>query len=133
MAVFVKRLAANELGHTGGHQRGGILIPKGCVSFFPPLSGGANPEVAVSIWFGSAPCEVRLVYYIQGTRDEYRLTPVPHEVLRSATAGDFFVLEESGDGRLSASLVRGTDPRHAELKRVLGREAGRVMRFLPIP
>src|SRR5688500_9139408 len=100
MQTLVKRIAANELGHTGGHQRGGVLIPKGCVRFFPSLGTGANPEQTIDVYFPGKrhPVTLRLIYYNQGTRDEYRLTPVPHDVLRSTKAGDYILLKERGDG-----------------------------------
>ena len=41
---YLKRLSNNELGRTGGHQRGGVLVTKEAVRHFPPLGDGANPE-----------------------------------------------------------------------------------------
>ncbi len=131
MPFFVKRLTANELGQTSGHQRGGILIPKNCVEFFPPLGTGANPETQLLVSFGNREVPLRLVYYIQGTRDEYRLTPVPHDILRNAAVGEFLILERRDNGRFSGEVIPAGSSRYTAIERVMGSRPGRVFRFLP--
>lgn len=131
MPFFVKRLTANELGHTRGHQRGGILIPKDCVDFFPPLGRGANPETQLAVSFGNTEVPLRLVYYIQGSRDEYRLTPIPHGILRNAAVGDYLVIERLDNGRFSGEVIPAGSSRYTAIERVMGGRPGRVFRFLP--
>ncbi len=128
MNRFIKRLAANELGATGGHQKGGILIPKGCVSFFPPLTGMSNPEAMISARFGAAVSSaLRVIYYSEGTRNEYRLTPVPHDVIRNAVAGDIFVLDgPDTKGEYVGQVVKHGEAEYDALARRLGNAAGLV-------
>lgn len=76
-----KKLTANDVGLTGGHQAG-ILIPKNkdILSFFPSLTADTlNPKIRLLFqethgerWF------FNFIYYnnrnFGGTRNEYRLT-----------------------------------------------------------
>ena len=81
---FRKRLSANDVGSTGGHQ-GGILIPKGekeLLEMLPPLNPNVkNPDAWIECRDEAAhSLKFRFVYYNNklhddgGTRDEYRLT-----------------------------------------------------------
>ena len=81
MRIFVKKLAANELGFTRGHQEGGINIPKPCVTFFPELPDGVNPEISIRVSFEGLSDQIplRFIYYNNKTRNEYRMRiGVPH-------------------------------------------------------
>ncbi|MEZ6164914.1 MAG: EcoRII N-terminal effector-binding domain-containing protein [Phycisphaerales bacterium] len=114
MASLLKRLAANEIGGTQGHQEGGILIPKNCVDFFPALTGDQNPELSVDLRFQHEIIRLRLVYYNNkhwkemATQDEYRLTPMPRDLFRNASARDVFILSEGEDGIYDAAVVSST-------------------------
>jgi hypothetical protein len=127
--VLVKRLVDNELGLTGGHQRGGILVPKSCVSFFPNLGEGENPETTLDVYYPAVRSfeNLRFIYYNQETRDEYRLTPVPDSVLQQARAGDLFVLSKTSENEYSAEVITTGDTRHSGLESELGGYAGRVI------
>ena len=81
---FRKRLSANDVGSTGGHQ-GGILIPKGekeLLEMLPPLNPNVkNPDAWIECRDEAAHAlKFRFVYYNNklhddgGTRNEYRLT-----------------------------------------------------------
>lgn len=128
MPTLIKRLASNELGHTGGHQRGGILIPKNCINFFPTLGPPPNPETRISASFDALnrPVDLRIIYYEQGTRNEYRMTPVPHQVLRNARAGDYFLLRENPDGTYTGAVARAGDPLHTIIQTSIGNRVGQI-------
>lgn len=77
-----KRLSANDVGDTGGHQAG-ILVPKdnSILSFFPILDAGKkNPRMTLVMYERSdrTRWEFNYIYYnnrfFGGTRNEYRLT-----------------------------------------------------------
>lgn len=77
-----KRLSANDVGATGGHQAG-ILVPKDkhILSFFPGLeSSEKNPRMKLAMYerAGRTRWEFNFIYYnnklFGGTRNEYRLT-----------------------------------------------------------
>ena len=81
---FRKRLSANDVGSTGGHQ-GGILIPKGekeLLAMLPPLNPNVkNPDAWIECRDDAAHAlKFRFVYYNNklhddgGTRNEYRIT-----------------------------------------------------------
>jgi hypothetical protein len=74
--TFMKIVSANDAGLTGGHQ-GGIYIPKNTVSMFFDVPGvkGKNKEQFINIeWYDNSKTESRLIYYGQGSRNEYRIT-----------------------------------------------------------
>jgi hypothetical protein len=77
-----KRLSANDVGATGGHQAG-ILVPRDIhiLSFFPELDGSVkNPRMPLVVYERSnrARWNFNFIYYnnkfFNGTRNEYRLT-----------------------------------------------------------
>ena len=81
---FQKRLSANDVGSTGGHQ-GGILIPKGekdLLAMLPPLNPNLkNPDAWLNCLDDAGhSLRFRFVYYNNklhdhgGTRNEYRIT-----------------------------------------------------------
>ena len=81
---FQKRLSANDVGSTGGHQ-GGVLIPKGekdLLAMLPPLNPNLkNPDAWLNcIDDVGHSLRFRFVYYNNklhdrgGTRNEYRIT-----------------------------------------------------------
>ena len=105
---FRKRLSANDVGSTGGHQ-GGILIPKGekeLLEMLPPLNPNVkNPDAWIECRDEDAHAlKFRFVYYNNklhddgGTRNEYRLTHMTgwfRDV--SAKEGDEFeIFHEAG-------------------------------------
>jgi hypothetical protein len=126
--TLVKQLASNELGHTGGHQRGGVLIPKHCVRFFPSLGPPPNPEIFIPIRFLAMghTISLRIVYYEQGTRNEYRLTPVPHEVLRGVRAGDYFLIRDNDDGTYTGGVAKVGESLHLRIQNEVRGGAGRI-------
>lgn len=82
--VFSKRLSANDVGATGGHQAG-ILIPKSeadLLAFLPALNPGVkNPDAWIEcVDENLVTRRFRFIYYnnrlhdLTGTRNEYRLT-----------------------------------------------------------
>ena len=82
--TFLKRLSANDVGKTGGHQ-GGILIPKGeteLLEILPWLDPAVkNPDAWIECVDDSGNnLRFRFVYYnnrlhdAKGTRNEYRIT-----------------------------------------------------------
>ena len=81
---FRKRLSANDVGTTGGHQ-GGILIPKGekeLLAMLPTLNPNVkNPDAWLECTDDAGhSLRFRFVYYNNklhddgGTRNEYRIT-----------------------------------------------------------
>ena len=77
-----KKLSANDIGTTGGHQAG-ILVPKekAILSFFPTLDAKAkNPRTTLVVreLKDGTRWEFNFIYYnnrlFGGTRNEYRLT-----------------------------------------------------------
>ena len=110
-----KRLSANDIGTTGGHQAG-ILIPKvsKILSFFPQLPADEkNPRMTLAIrekrsgdrW------QFNYIYYnnkfFGGTRNEYRLTCMT-QYLRAvvATEGDEVEFSRNSDGSIEVDIVR---------------------------
>lgn len=82
--TFSKKLSANDVGSTGGHQ-GGILVPRTegeLLSFLPPLDPTIkNPDAWIECEDETGTVrKFRFVYYnnklhdIGGTRNEYRIT-----------------------------------------------------------
>lgn len=105
-----------------------MLIPRGCTRFFPVLGPAPNPETRITVHFVGRrlPVELRVTYYEQGTRNEYRITPVPQDVLRSARAGDYFILQERRDGSYWGAVGRDGEPLHAAIRADVGRAVGRI-------
>jgi len=134
--TFIKRLVNNELGRTGGHQRGGVLIPRTCTEFFPTLGPPPNPETRIMVYFlgRRTSVQLRVIYYQQRTRNEYRITPVPHDVLRGAQAGDYFILQEKPDGSYLGAVGREGDSIYLAVRADVGRAVGRVTPkdYLPV-
>ncbi|MBC5763763.1 EcoRII N-terminal effector-binding domain-containing protein [Ramlibacter albus] len=78
----VKRLSANDVGDTGGHQAG-ILVPLDpeILAFFPKLNTAEkNPRCLITVREGASNerWDFAFIYYnnkkFGGTRNEYRLT-----------------------------------------------------------
>ncbi len=92
-AEIIKKLSANDVGETGGHQAG-ILVPKDArvLAFFPALDPTIkNPRQSLVIREATsgARWDFNFIYYnnqrFGGTRNEYRLTCMT-AFLRSANA-----------------------------------------------
>lgn len=114
---FRKRLSANDVGATGGHQ-GGVLIPKGereLLDMLPSLDQSVkNPDA----WIECADetghtLRFRFVYYNNrlhdptGTRNEYRITHMTvwfRDV--GARAGDEFEISREIDSTVYAIRIR---------------------------
>lgn len=75
---FCKFLSANDTGVNGAHQDGIYLAKPAWSIFFPDFPErprGTNIERTIKVHIDShPPFESRIVYYGQGTRDEYRIT-----------------------------------------------------------
>lgn len=113
--TFSKRLTANDVGSTGGHQ-GGILVPRAdgeLLMFLPPLDPTVkNPDAWIE-------CEdetgvirkFRFVYYNNklhdkdGTRNEYRITYMT-KYLREVGAREGEQLEISKSGTSNIYSIR---------------------------
>ena len=104
-SIVEKKLSANDVGITGGHQAG-ILIPKKeeLRSFFPVLDeDGVNPRAKMLFLdeYGKY-WEFSFIYYNNklrgGTRNEYRLTGMTAFLRQScAKKGDCLIFEREGD------------------------------------
>ena len=129
MKTFVKRLANNELGMTGGHQKGGILVPKDCTGFFPILGRRGNPEISIRVLFLAleSTVKIRFIYYRRGTRDEYRLSPVPARVLSGVKAGDYFLMWRLRGRQYVAIVAKTGGKLHRLLLKKVGSRAGVVL------
>ena len=110
-----KRLSANDVGSTGGHQAG-ILVPKEneILSFFPTLDGKTkNPRLSMVVREAGDGTRwvFNFIYYnnklFGGTRNEYRLTCMT-KYLRAIDAkeGDDLVLSKDENGSLIVECVR---------------------------
>ncbi len=110
-----KRLSANDVGETGGHQAG-ILVPKEeqILSFFPDLDRAAkNPRMTLVMRERSDATrwEFNFIYYnnrfFGGTRNEFRLT-VMTKYLRAADAkvGDELIFTRDDNGSYVIDLAR---------------------------
>lgn len=92
-----KKLSANDVGKTGGHQAG-ILVPKEkhILSFFPELDSTVkNPRMTLVMFerTNRARWEFNFIYYNskllkQGTRNEYRLTCMTEYLRAIGAKGD---------------------------------------------
>ena len=110
-----KKLSANDVGETGGHQAG-ILVPKAreILAFFPELlSGAKNPRARFVMRERSdgTRWEFNFIYYnnrmFGGTRNEYRLTCMT-QYLRSiqARVGDELVFSADENASYVVNLAR---------------------------
>jgi len=122
--TFSKKLSANDVGSTGGHQ-GGILVPRTegeLLSFLPPLDPTIkNPDAWIECEDETGTVrKFRFVYYnnklhdLGGTRNEYRITYMTkyfREV--GAREGEELEISKSGTSRsYKIRVVRATAPLH---------------------
>lgn len=117
---FRKRLSANDVGTTGGHQ-GGVLIPKGeseLLAMLPFLDPDVkNPDAWIECVDDTGHrLKFRFVYYNNrlhdpgGTRNEYRITHMTswfRDV--GAREGDEFEISHAGVGNQYAIGIRPKD------------------------
>src|SRR5712671_4890100 len=92
---FCKFISANDAGKTGGHQ-GGIYIPKNSIKllFDEPGVRGENKERDAAInWFDGTVSDIKLKYYGQETRNEYRITRLGENF----NVGDLVVIVKIND------------------------------------
>lgn len=112
-----KKLSANDVGDTGGHQAG-ILVPRDpkVLAFFPALGKGTkNPRQILSMREANsgARWDFPFIYYnnkfFGGTRNEYRLTHMT-KFFRSINAkvGDELVFSRDPNLSYLVKLVRAT-------------------------
>jgi hypothetical protein len=111
-----KRLSANDVGITGGHQAG-ILVPKEktILSFFPALDKSVkNPRMKLVVFEQEARerWEFNFIYYNnrlfgEGTRNEYRLTCMT-KFLRAVDAkvDDVLVFSRDENASFEVNIVR---------------------------
>lgn len=117
---FRKRLSANDVGSTGGHQ-GGILIPKGereLLAMLPPLSPNVkNPDAWIECTDDAGHAlKFRFVYYNNklhddgGTRNEFRITHMTgwfRDV--GAKEGDEFEISQETGADIYSIGIRSKD------------------------
>lgn len=114
---ITKKLTANDIGTTGGHQAG-ILVPKAkeILSFFPQLPADEkNPRIRLPVRERQSGTgwAFNYIYYNNkffdagGTRNEYRLTGMT-AYLRSIAAreGDELEFTKDEDGTIYVDLHR---------------------------
>jgi len=111
-----KRLSANDVGTTGGHQAG-ILVPKeeSILSFFPALEKSVkNPRMKLVVFerLTRERWEFNFIYYNnklvgEGTRNEYRLTGMTR-FLRAidARVDDALVFSRDENASFEVDIVR---------------------------
>lgn len=122
---FRKRLSANDVGKTGGHQ-GGVLIPKGekeLLAMLPALDQDIkNPDAWIEcIDETGHTMKFRFVYYNNrlhdpgGTRNEYRITHMTswfRDV--GAREGDEFEISRASFGNQYSIGIRPKDTEEPE-------------------
>lgn len=122
---FRKRLSANDVGKTGGHQ-GGVLIPKGekeLLAMLPALDQDIkNPDAWIEcIDETGHTMKFRFVYYNNrlhdpgGTRNEYRITHMTswfRDV--GAREGDEFEISRARFGNQYSIGIRPKDTEEPE-------------------
>ncbi|MBY4895304.1 restriction endonuclease [Rhodobacteraceae bacterium N5(2021)] len=122
---FRKRLSANDVGTTGGHQ-GGVLIPKGekeLLAMLPALDQDVkNPDAWIEcIDETGHTLKFRFVYYNNrlhdpgGTRNEYRITHMTswfRDV--GAREGDEFEISRASFGNRYSIGIRPKDAEEPE-------------------
>ncbi|RRV63322.1 restriction endonuclease [Stutzerimonas stutzeri] len=124
--TFSKKLSANDVGATGGHQ-GGILIPKSeseLLAFLPQLDQAIkNPDAWIECEDeGGTVRRFRFVYYNnklhdeKGTRNEYRITYMTRYFREmGAREGDSLEISRSeGNTRYAIRVVRAQEGQVAE-------------------
>lgn len=113
-----KKLSANDVGATGGHQAG-ILVPKDktILSFFPSLESNIkNPRISLVVResIDGTRWKFNFIYYnnrlFGGTRNEYRLTCMT-QYLRAINSrvGDDLIFSKDENGSIYIDHVRSED------------------------
>lgn len=116
--IVSKKLSANDVGTTGGHQAG-ILVPKvpGILTFFPSLDPATkNPRLTLVVreLEDSTRWEFNFIYYnnalFGGTRNEYRLTCMT-KYLRAigAKEGDDLLFSKDDNGSIYIDCLRAIE------------------------
>lgn len=111
--VFCKFLSANDTGLTGAHQAGIYLSkPSVPILFDEPGKKGENKEKWVKIhWMDGTETDSRLIYYGQGTRNEYRITNFGRgfPYLRPDYTGALFVFVQNSAEEYKAFILNSED------------------------
>ena len=106
--TFIKFVSANDAGDTGGHQ-GGIYLPKPVIPMFFDTPGrkGENKEKFITIhWSDQSESKSRLIYYGKGTRNEYRITRLKHDLKFNAL---FILIRIDSDNYKGVQIEEGID------------------------
>lgn len=115
MTKIIKKLSANDIGSTGGHQAG-ILVPKDkeILSFFPSLDPNfKNPRTSLLVREKSDGSQwtFNFIYYnnrfFGGTRNEFRLTCMT-KYLRAVNSkvGDDLIFTKNDNGSIFIECIR---------------------------
>ena len=113
-----KKLTANDIGKTGGHQAG-ICVPKtgGVLDFFPKLDGTEkNPRSVITFTDeGGEKWNFNFIYYnnkfFGGTRNEYRLTGMTKFFTRkNLRVSDKVILDKNEVGDYFISYKKPSKP-----------------------
>lgn len=102
---FSKFISANDSGETGTHQAG-LYIPKNSYKllFDEPGAKGENKEKFAKItWHDGLVSVCRIVYYGQGTRNEYRVTRLG----RDFALNDFVVITKRSESEYEGFVLDG--------------------------
>lgn len=115
--IISKKLSANDIGSTGGHQAG-ILVPKDkeILTFFPSLDFDTkNPRISIVVREKSdgSRWTFNFIYYNNkfygGTRNEFRLTCMT-QYLRAVNSkvGDDLIFTKDENGSISIECIRAS-------------------------
>jgi len=110
---FCKFISANDAGSTGAHQSGFYIpLDSWSILFETPGAKGANKDKFVTIkWQDDFETDSRLIYYGQGTRNEYRITRFGRgfPFLNPDHVGDLFVLIQISSDYYHAYIIESDD------------------------
>jgi len=124
-APFFKRLSPNDLGITGGHQSG-ILIPKECAeTYFPrllPNTGIARTKVTLNFQSDPTPYVCNFIYY--SSKDEYRITLIPHSHFRECRSGDLLIFTPTSKNSFNVALAKKKDNSLRKFSRLISEDKG---------
>lgn len=106
-----------------------IITPILCLGFFADPIGAVNPECEIAVQYEPTGSQqtVRFIYYNQATRNEYRITPVPADLLAEASAGDYFCMENDGGDLFLCWIVKKGSTGHKVYGREIEDDAGVIL------
>ncbi len=108
-AAWCRYITANDTGMTGAHQAG-FYVPKSAskILFDEPCQKGENRDKMVKIrWQNDFETDSRMIYYGQGTRNEYRITRFGKNFpfITDENTGNLLVLAKHTDDEYSAFVL----------------------------